>query len=549
MGMKNRNRALRMASALLMATAIAGCSSNNDAGPGTRDSNHGNNAASNAASSGQGDNQQAIALTYWAPLPADVGTVVKNFNEITMYKVRNEESHVNVKFEHPAAGSEDEQFNLMMASQELPDVIEYDFLNKYPGGPDKAIEDGVIIPLNDLIDEYAPNLKSYLEEHPDHAKEIKTDSGTIYNIPSLSDSTYRSFGGPMMRKDWLDEYHLSLPETVDDWENILTVLKQEKGLDAPYAKLQWMPDVFAWAYGIQVFDDQGFYQNNGTVLYGPMQPEYKAYLTRMHSWYEDGLLDPDFSTIDQKTMDAKVLQEEAAGIYGYIGGGMGQYNPAGKEKNENFNLVAVQYPVLKQGDEPQFINAAAIYQPGNSAYLTSANENPVETVQWFDYWFSEEGQLLKSFGVEGQTYTMVGDYPTYTDEILDNPEGLSIALAMSKHMRTNKPAPGIQNLPAYLEQYYQMDQQKEAVQIFGKYADNNVQNALPKGLVPTADEAKEMAKLNANIQTYVKEMYTKFIMGAESLDRFDEYLATLNQLDVDRLTELKQNQLDRYQVR
>ncbi|WP_168120072.1 ABC transporter substrate-binding protein [Paenibacillus sp. HB172176] len=548
MGKKNRNRAIQWMSALLVVTAVTGCSGNNGS-DANGNAKNGSNTAANEATSVAGDSQKEIDLKYWTGLPAEVATVAKSYNDITMYKVRNEESNVKVEFEHPASGSEDEQFNLMMASQALPDVIEYDFLNKYPGGPDKAIEDEVIIPLNDLIDEYAPNLKKYLDEHPDLAKEIKTDNGTIYNIPSLSDTTYRSFGGPMIRKDWLDEFNLSAPETVDDWENVLGTLKQEKGLDAPYAKLQWMPDVFAWAYGIQIFDDQGFYQDNGTVLYGPMQPQYKEYLTRMHSWYEKGLLDPDFATIDQKTMDAKVLQDETAGIYGYIGGGMGTYNPAGQEKNKNFELVAVQYPVLNQGDEPQFINAAAVYQPGNSAYITTANKNPVDTIKWFDYWFSEEGQLLKNFGVEGETYNMVDNYPTYTDEILNNPDGLSIAVAMGKHFRANKPAPGIQNLPAYLEQYYQMDEQKEAVQVFGKYADNNTKNALPKGLVPTADESKEMAKLNANIQTYVKEMFTKFIMGAESLDNYDDYLATLEKLEVNRLVELKQNQFDRYQQR
>ena len=54
----------------------------------------------------------------------------------------------------------------MVADGNLPDIIEYGWVG-YPGGPEKAISDGVIIALNDVIDQYCPNLKKYLSENPD----------------------------------------------------------------------------------------------------------------------------------------------------------------------------------------------------------------------------------------------------------------------------------------------------------------------------------------------------------------------------------------------
>ena len=72
-----------------------------------------------------------------------------------------------MEYIHPNDQQTAEQFNLMIASDELPDVIEYDWTGRsagsYPGGPEKAIQDGVILELNDLIDQYAPNLKKNLK--------------------------------------------------------------------------------------------------------------------------------------------------------------------------------------------------------------------------------------------------------------------------------------------------------------------------------------------------------------------------------------------------
>ena len=51
-------------------------------------------------------------------------------------------------------------------ADELPDVVLANWLQQ-PGGPQAMIDPEVILPLNDLIESDAPNLKKVLEEHPD----------------------------------------------------------------------------------------------------------------------------------------------------------------------------------------------------------------------------------------------------------------------------------------------------------------------------------------------------------------------------------------------
>ena len=39
--------------------------------------------------------------------------------------------------------------------------------------------------------------------------------------------------GPIIRADWLEELGLEVPQTIDDWTNVLTAFKEQKGAQAP----------------------------------------------------------------------------------------------------------------------------------------------------------------------------------------------------------------------------------------------------------------------------------------------------------------------------
>lgn len=106
-------------------------------------------------------------------------------------------------------------------------MMEYGWL-VYPGGPEKAIKDNVIIELNDLIDQHAPNIKKYLDENPEIAKQVKTDSGVLYVVPSIGIGTVNTFSGPLVRKDWLDDLGLQTPETIDEWTTMLRSFKEKR---------------------------------------------------------------------------------------------------------------------------------------------------------------------------------------------------------------------------------------------------------------------------------------------------------------------------------
>lgn len=514
----------------IIGSLIAGCSKEAPASTPNEDTGRNGNAT------------KQTSFSYWSKLDRNASAVVTQLGEVEFYKALEKKTGIKINFTHPPVGSEGEQFNLLIASRDLPDMVEYGWI-EYPGGPEKAIKDKVIIKLNDLIDQHAPNIKKYLDENPDIAKQVKTDSGVLYVVPSIGIGKVNTFSGPLVRKDWLDDLGLQAPETIEEWTTMLRAFKEKKGATAPFTMLLNVKeyDIISGAFGV----NRDFFLEDGKVKYGPMEPAFKNYLSLMHDWYKEGLLDPDIGANDKKTLDAKMASGKSGAVYGYAGSSIGIYMKANEEKDPKYDLVAAQYPVLKKGDEPKLVNMADRYRTAGSVAITTTNSDPVGAIKWLDYYFSEEGNLLKNFGVEGLTYNMENGYPKYTDLIMKNPEKLSISQAMSKYLRSSYPSPGFVNDDRYLEQYYELPQQKESIKLWGKYEDNSLGVKMPL-VSATPEESEKIAKYMSEVSTFADEMYIRFILGEESLDNFEKYVAQLKKMNIEEAIQLQQAAVDRF---
>ena len=97
-------------------------------------------------------------ITIWFPIDPWFAQAVKNFNDIAIMPVISKLTGINVDWIHPAAGMADEQFNLMIAGDNLPDLIVT--ANRYPGKVIAGVADGVYQDLTDLIPQYMPTTRS-----------------------------------------------------------------------------------------------------------------------------------------------------------------------------------------------------------------------------------------------------------------------------------------------------------------------------------------------------------------------------------------------------
>ena len=97
--------------------------------------------------SAEGD---TLKITWWSRLWPHISQTAQNFGEVQFYQELEKRCNVDLEFLHPATGQENEKFNVLCASGEYPDLIEWDFTT-YKGGPSKAVEDGVIVYLDDYL--------------------------------------------------------------------------------------------------------------------------------------------------------------------------------------------------------------------------------------------------------------------------------------------------------------------------------------------------------------------------------------------------------------
>lgn len=486
-------------------------------------------------------------LTYWCELNQNVSANYSNLGETPFAKELMKETGVTIDFQHPPANQGKEQFSLLLADGNLPDLMEYAWMN-YPGGPEKAIRDGNIMALNEVFEKYCPNVMKYLEENPDVDKMIKTDDGNYYVFPFVrGDEALCHTIGPMLREDWLEELGLEVPTTIDEWHTVLTAFKEKKGAAAPFTWEYTMEALtqenpFTYAYGAS---KTYYIGSDKKVHFGAVEDGYKQYLTTFNQWYKEGLIDQDLATLALDQVSAKMTNGQGGASMGWAGSRMGTWITAGQKTDPNYMLVAAPYPTLEKGAKPEMGQIDNRYPNQGCVAITTSCKNVELAARLLDYAYSEEGHMLFNFGIEGESYTMIDGYPTYTDQILNNPEGWSVAQSLSAYIRGNYNGPFVQDI-RYLEQYYTLENQRETPAVWGN--SNAAAHKVPP-ITPTAEESKEFSTIMNEINTYRDEMTLKFIFGTESLDQFDQYVKTIENMGLKRALEIQNAALDRYNSR
>lgn len=492
--------------------------------------------------------EKGESVTYWKELNTNVALQFTNMGETPFAKGLMERTGVDIDFLHPPTGQAKEQFSLLLADGNLPDLIEYNWLNNYPGGPQKAISDGVIQPLNDIIDQYCPNLKAYLEANPEIDKMVKTDEGQYYVFPFIRGEAETILLGPMMRGDWLKELDLEVPTTLDEWHTVLTAFKEKKGAAAPlsyvYTDMRGgRTNPVAMAYVPSV----NFYLgDDGQVHYGSIEEGYKEYLEVFSQWYQEGLVDIDLFSLKKDQVAAKITSDQAGASVGLTEGQFGAWITAGRKTNPDYSLVAVPWPTVEKGERCQGGYCENRYPGLSSVAITTSCKDVERAARLLDYAFSEEGHMYTNFGEEGVTYNLENGYPKLTDVILKNPDGWTVKTAVASY--TMNSSGGSQDADSRLtEQTMALPEQKEAR--YQIWPDTDARKHLLPPITPDSTESKEYASIMNEIETYRDEQSIKFIMGQESLDGFDLYVENIKKMGIDRALEIENAALKRYNER
>lgn len=499
--------------------------------------------------------------TYWGILDTSVAQTLTSYSELLMYKEMEKRTGIEIEFIHPAQGTTGtEAFQILLSSGDYPDMIESGW-SAYTGGPDQAIEDGIIIALNDYMKEYAPNYYYYMEgkggEERDYSYKATSisEKGNYYGFKNLNVGNYRGYLGLYVRADLLKKWGLDIPTTIDQWETVFKTAK-ENGVKYPLTGNSgivgaYSGPFFTTAWGI----GSHFYVDGNKIKFGPFEPEFKEYVKKMRDWMEAGYIDVDYITNDTTVIHGLITNGTSIATSGYVGSDLGAIIPAMKERDPEFDLVACPYPVMKEGDTPKFQAVQETASDPSIAISVQCGINDEnrykEAIKWCDYLFSDEGMILKSFGVEGDTFTIEKDengdeHYIYTDKVMNYEEfGATNMSAALYHFMLPANHPGFNQHPDYFNGYYTYEQQKDAIEVWNKYA-----NVAEKYMFPpvpyTGEEASKKANIEARAQNDLKAAISNIILGKASMDTFDAAIANCKKAGYSELLKIQQAAYDRY---
>ena len=456
-------------------------------------------------------------------------------NDMAVFKELEKRTNISLDWQLLPAEDNLTKLSLIMASGELPDMISYgdvDAKKTY----DKYGIQGAIIPLDDLIDQNAPNIKALLNNPPYEIPNLKAESkgsdGKIYSLPTLTQiHTGQIFA---IRQDWLDKVGMKVPETTEDLYNVLKAFKEKdpngngKQDEIGFSPDEGLPDLTTLmnAFGAH----ESFYADtkDNTIKYGPLEANYKEGLEYCNKLYTEELINKTYINKNTEDFRANVAKNLVGMIYAWPLSGLGFCNTAVSKLNPTYKYVAMLPLKGPHGDRfkerpQQMINPRTV--------ITSSNKHPVETIKYLDYVFSKEGNILMNYGVEGKDYTLDTDgNPKFTDFVLKNPEGKDPAtVRISEGMQVGLP------YIATFESESQTATDNNIKDAWKLYTENDVLYPNFPNVPLNETQIGDINGILTDLKTFVDENSDKFIMGRTSLADFDKFVSTIESMGIEEV--------------
>jgi putative aldouronate transport system substrate-binding protein len=546
--MKKLTRTIALlCSLLLVATLFAGCNDNSTpTGSPTATPTQSSSPEQSVAPADDYTYVMPIAetpftLTAWR---AYTSTFLTSPNEIKCNVELEKRTNIQLDYKLVTSADAATQYNLMINSGDYTDLI-FQGINDYQGGIDKAISDGVLLELTDVVNKWMPNLKGYMDKDPSIYKQMHTDAGQLGQILNIQNGEEPAWCGPMVRQDFMDKVGVTeLPQTYDDLYELLKKFKNDLDIEQPLSIAYTGYSSLSKAMQAGFDVDGEFYNENGTVKFGFIEQGFKDYLTLMNKWYSEGLVDSEFYTrstdfiVNQQNMvsDKIGVTDVCLAVFGEMWKGLAT--------NPDFSLVAMPIPRQSADDVAHFRRVNLI--TGTTAIAITTAVTDVDKLEkaarWIDYRFSEEGALLLNYGIEGETFTYVDDEPIWNEAFTKDPEGRS--MMDMREILTDSSYGALYDWQAASK--LNSDEVNRGMDIWMMSASGDW--VMPP-VTLTADEGTEFATLYGDIQTLITETVPKFIIGEKPMSEYDSFVEQIKSMDIDRCIELQQAALDRYNNR
>lgn len=401
--------------------------------------------------------------------------------------------------------------NLMMAAGEYCDVINHADL--YASGIDAAVNEEIVIDLSQYILNDMPNLMACLKSYNvDVLKQITTDSGYMPYFPQIHQEPVVDNFLTGVRRDLMDELGLSIPTTYDEFHDVLSAINKEYGLqygmdpggfDQSLLTGMNLTPGNAGLQGLMVVD--------GEVKFSGEQDAMYDYFQMIASWYQEGLIFKDF--ISYETFDQTNMVSGGT----LFGNGNTNAQTIAEADAAGTGAVVEAIPFLtKTGSEEIHVFGSGEIVRSAAWSISTQAENVDLIVSLVDYIFSEEGNILFNYGVEGEAHVLdENGQPVWSDLVMNYSGGTTTAAFLYATATPTEYLPGSYDDGKFSYSY------TEAMLAADDYINHSSTGEydFPLGAENriSSEDSVTAANLASDINTYISETVLSWIHGETEL--------------------------------
>lgn len=319
-----------------------------------------------------------------------------------------QETGVTLKTEYPSNGL-DNMIQLMVATREYPDLI---FAK---GDSNILIDNGALIDMSELIEEYGPHIKQLYGEEYDSLRYSKEDP-SIYQLCSnkVQNEVLSTAGTAQLQWAVVAENDYAIPRTLEEYTEMLRsyldkhpYVEGQKAIGLSISCTDWhwyttLSDPAGYIANGSTDDGQWIVDEDNNVYYKHAAAGQKEYFQWLNSMFWEGILDPDFATQTHEDYINKIASGRVLGLL-----------------DADWDITAAESSLKARGlyertyaglpvtiDES--VTCAALREQnlgvGWGIGISTSCKDPVRAVQFLDWMCTEEAQVLLNWGIENVNY-------------------------------------------------------------------------------------------------------------------------------------------------
>jgi len=419
---------------------------------------------------------------------------------------------------------------IIINSGNMPDIITKTFASDVS---EYALE-GLFLPISDYLDKM-PNFKKFLEEYG-YDKEIsnmKEADGKFYGLPVKADPVKYNLHQWLIRTDLFEKHNIPIPETMNDIYEAGKILKEAYPDAYPITNrfgsaniLSMIGPAFGtvagWGMGYSGFH---YDEEKDEWIFAPESDEYKAMLEYCNMLLKEGILDPEFTTLDSNVYEERVVNSETFILADWVGNEL-RYNKNGKEKDPDFNVQMIFPP---KGPGGYAVGAAQKYEQSWVISGEVKNKDYFDTfIKFLDWLYTDEAAVVVTFGVEGKTCKVVDGKYVYNDDITSGKIDHSREYGLDNNCLCVRRHPD----------WFAASKGEYISGLFNKMEELDVIGDIEPKIRLSAEDREVEKMYSTVLSDYINQMTEKFIYGKESFDNWDNFVKECKAKGADKLGEL-----------